>query len=305
MNERYKRFPPVQGHLRIPASSRRAALAGLSMYTPCKPLGVCIHRAAWAIVWLFGPRALPGHKQSWFPPLEQALWSELVARWRKALGPFDTAAIYQRLQVHRSGVMLLLIQRGRPIAFVKLMMGDSSALSIEAHTLTAVSKFRPRSFFVPEPLLLEEVSGLHYLSTAPLPPRPHRVPRHPPLRLIVEEIEAALADVARSPEIPAHWRPMHGDFTPWNLRQLFDDSLVLIDWEEAGWGPPGADEVLYRAAAAALRREPASSSDAYEAIAFWEARVRDRLTRGERDQRLARSLLKSLRGMRASRKVVS
>jgi aminoglycoside phosphotransferase (APT) family kinase protein len=38
---------------------------------------------------------------------------------------------------------------------------------------------------------------------------------------------------------------MHGDLTPWNLRQRTDGTLFLIDWEDAGWAPPGADEVYY------------------------------------------------------------
>jgi aminoglycoside phosphotransferase (APT) family kinase protein len=38
---------------------------------------------------------------------------------------------------------------------------------------------------------------------------------------------------------------MHGDFVPWNLREDSLGQLWLLDWEDAGWGPPLADFVRY------------------------------------------------------------
>jgi aminoglycoside phosphotransferase (APT) family kinase protein len=38
---------------------------------------------------------------------------------------------------------------------------------------------------------------------------------------------------------------MHGDYVPWNLREDDRGQLWLLDWEDAGWGPPGADLVRY------------------------------------------------------------
>jgi aminoglycoside phosphotransferase (APT) family kinase protein len=38
---------------------------------------------------------------------------------------------------------------------------------------------------------------------------------------------------------------MHGDFVPWNLREDSLRQLWLLDWEDAGWGPPLADFVRY------------------------------------------------------------
>jgi hypothetical protein len=82
---------------------------------------------------------------------------------------------------------------------------------------------------------------------------------------------------------------MHGDFTPWNLRQLRGGALVLVDWENAGWAPPGADEVFYRATWAALRHRLPGGCDAHESIQFWRDRV---LAQPEnvRDHRLAQAL---------------
>ena len=68
--------------------------------------------------------------------------------------------------------------------------------------------------------------------------------------LAVEEL------LPRSDDIPAHWRTMHGDFVPWNLREDAGGRLWLLDWEDAGWGPPLADFVRYAVAYHALGSLP-------------------------------------------------
>ena len=78
MDGRYKDFPPGWGHLRIPTSSRRAALAALAMHSPCKRRGVYFQRAAWIVSSLLGPKALLGREAPWNPPMEEGLWAELT-----------------------------------------------------------------------------------------------------------------------------------------------------------------------------------------------------------------------------------
>ena len=82
---------------------------------------------------------------------------------------------------------------------------------------------------------------------------------------------------------------MHGDFAPWNLRQLRGGSLVLVDWENAGWAPPRADEVFYRATRAALGHRLVQRCDTQEAVQFWRERVPAQ-PENVRDQRLAQAL---------------
>ena len=66
------------------------------------------------------------------------------------------------------------------------------------------------------------------------------------IRSVSEEVSLALQPLLpRADGIPSHWRPMHGDFVPWNLREDSLGQLWLIDWEDAGWGPPLADFVRY------------------------------------------------------------
>ena len=124
--ERYKEFPPGWGQLRVPTSSRSAALAGLAMYAACRPRGVWALRAVRMAVWALGPKALPGRARPWRPPLEDELWSALLTRWREDLGQFDEMAVYERTQPHRPGFALLLMQSGRPIAFLRLRKGGAS-----------------------------------------------------------------------------------------------------------------------------------------------------------------------------------
>ena len=287
--KRYKDFPPGWGHIKVPLSSRRAALAGLALYTPCRPGGLGAQRLAMACVGILGPRALPGRSFRW-TPLSEMEWGELSDQWRRDLGAFDDVAGYTRLQASRTGLALLLLRKGSPIAFVKLRQGDSVNLSNETLALEAVWSYRPKAFQVPEPLRSGSAVGWHYLATAPLPPGPHRPPRRAPLPAILEEVAAALAGLPQRRETPDHWRPMHGDFAPWNLRQLRGGSLALVDWEAAGWAPPGADAVFYAASWAALGHQLVDRCDTAEAVQFWRERVRAQHPENARDYQLARAL---------------
>jgi hypothetical protein len=82
-------------------------------------------------------------------------------------------------------------------------------------------------------------------------PRFHRTPRWDPVALVAVAQEASQLldkELTRPEGIPAHWRPMHGDFVPWNLREDRAGVLWLIDWENAGWAPPWADVMRYAVA---------------------------------------------------------
>jgi glycosyltransferase involved in cell wall biosynthesis/thiamine kinase-like enzyme len=66
------------------------------------------------------------------------------------------------------------------------------------------------------------------------------------IRRVAEDVSFALEGLFPKPaRTPKHWRPIHGDFVPWNLREDSQGQLWLLDWEDAGWGPPLADLVRY------------------------------------------------------------
>jgi glycosyltransferase involved in cell wall biosynthesis len=92
-------------------------------------------------------------------------------------------------------------------------------------------------------------------------------PFHRPADWDPERIRQVAADASRAlacslekcPEIPGHWQPMHGDLVPWNLREDALGRLWLLDWEDAGWGPPFADLVRFIVAYNSLSwRSPAT-----------------------------------------------
>ena len=89
----------------------------------------------------------------------------------------------------------------------------------------------------------------------PLPPfhRPARWNAER-MRRVAEDVALALEGVLAPVQgIPPHWRPIHGDYVPWNLREDDSGQLWLLDWEDARWGPPLADLVRYVVAYHSLR----------------------------------------------------
>ena len=292
----HKRFPPRWDHLLVPTSSRRAALAGLSLYTACRPGPLLVLRLVRVTVGLAGPRILPGPSVSWVPPLLPDVWADLLVRWRLEIGHFDDVAIYRPRQLSRTGFATLLLEQGKPMAFVKVRVGQGANLENERRALEHIVRRRADRFHVGDPRSWGEIGPASYLALAPLPPFLHQPPPGTEIEAILEDVQAGLAELPRLPGTPAHWVPMHGDFTPWNLRR-FRKCLYLIDWEDAGWGPPGADEVLYRATSLALRREARGLGDAAEARAFWAEQINKRLERAEQTGDADRAMLERLAGI--------
>jgi hypothetical protein len=227
----------------------------------------------------------------------EEVWQELIDRWRRDLGPFEDFAVCERPQIRRSGFALLLLSSGRPRAFVKVRQNGAAALGKESSATRQVWEARPHSFSVPEPLGLGRIADWDYFAMAPVLEANHRAPRNPPLSTVVSEIDDALASLPRNPAIPGQWRPMHGDLTPWNLRELPDGRLILFDWEDAAWGPPQADMVLYRCTDAAVRNRYRGVPDAGEAARYWLSVIAEREDGTARDRRLDRSLRRALLSM--------
>lgn len=282
MDAHWKRFPPERGGLLLPLDhGPAAAAAALDAWAGCRPGAAMARRAATACVRLLGPGRLPGPAEAWTPPLAADEWDELLETLRHEAARFDALAVLERRQPERAGLALLLLQRGRPAAFVKLRPRPARGLAREAEVLDRLERRATHAFHAPVVLDQGVRGGWEWLALSALP-GPHRAPRAPRLHEVTAEIRSALAGLPRAPGVPAYWTPMHGDLTPWNLREAHGHGLLLYDWERAGWGPPGADEVLYRAAEAGLyggRRIGEArwlSARWPEAAAFWAARLRHR-----------------------------
>jgi len=272
----FVRVPPRRRNIQVPVPSRRAALAGLALYAPCRLRTLVAHHAGWALVGVLGPRVLPSSRGPWQPPMAADCWETICDGWRSELGDFDAVAVYERPQASRSGVSALLLTNGHPLAFVKLRQ-ESSRLQLSERVLSALAIAPSRHFHSPAPLAAGSALDWEWLALSPMPLYPHRPAHAPPMARIVEDLQDRLAPVLDGQGVPPHWRPMHGDLTPWNLRRVGPWALWLLDWEEVGWGPPGADEVYYAATASVLlgSRPRAQPEDA-EAIRFWRSRVGSR-----------------------------
>jgi len=272
VTDQYKTFPPKWRHIKIPTTSKKAAKAGLALYAPCRPRGILLQKAAWLSVAAFGPWVLPGRSVPFHPP-DQEAWLGLVKQWNHQLGPIDGWAIIERRQASRSGLAALLLRKDTPVAFVRVIPGFDPARDLEVESLRLMGETRPSAFWVPRIIGSGSVGNWGFVALTPLAPAIHKPPKDPPLRAIISEIQVGLAALFRPDGIPSSWQPMHGDFTPWNLRQTADGSLALLDWETTGWGPPEADLTLYRASEAALGwRSDVSDGDA-SAASFWRSRL--------------------------------
>lgn len=275
MNE-YKSFPPGWENIKVPTSSRAAMLAGMGTYAPCLPKGIWGQRAMWALVSVAGPRALPGRAVGWEPPLPAAAWEEFEASLRQAAGRYDAHTVYERRR-GREGLLMLLLRSGHPIGFVKARHESPEEIDRERRALEALEATPPSSFHTPRVVGGGELGGWQYVVTTAMPAGMHRMVKGVPPAAMHDEIAAALLALPKPESTPNHWMPYHGDFTPWNLRRFRNGKPWLIDWEEAGWAPPGADAAFYRASAYAIGR--AVDDDPFEhdeAAAFWFERMQHR-----------------------------
>ncbi|MCP2336851.1 phosphotransferase [Actinomadura rupiterrae] len=276
----------------MPVSSRRGALAGVSLLTKSKPVAVAAQWAMYGAVAVAGPRVLPGQRLSWDAPGDPELWRDVA----DGVGGFDGVAVYERPQASREGVAAVLLRAGRPAGFLKVRP-DAGELDREERALRAFAHGCSAAFRVPMVLGRGEAGGRHWMVIEAMPARPARPVRRPDLEGVVEAVQDALAPALPPvPEATEHWRPMHGDLTAWNLRVCGRGLPWLIDWEDAAWAPPHADLVYYRATASAALGAPLGTlpPDADEAAAFWAKRVEQR-SGGDHDAALNQRLLDILR----------
>jgi len=192
----------------------------------------------------------------------------------------DGAAIYERPQAQRTGFGVLLLRHDRPVAFVKVLSGGGcSATTWRA--LQALADRPVRSCNVPRPLARGSFDGWSWMATSAIPELPHRPAHGPPIRRITSDISDRLRPTMDRTGVPDHWEPMHGDLAPWNLRRVGPRSLWLLDWDDVGWGPPGADAVYFEATSSVVRRRPPVPGSApEETLRFWVERVERRLQAG-------------------------
>jgi hypothetical protein len=286
------RAPIGQGRLLLPSGSRRDAAAGLALLAPNRRAALLAAGAYLAALKVLGPRragrAVHGEVQE-MGVVDAGLVALLVDR----LGPLSGLAMIDPRQSHRPRAALLAVRHGVPVAFVKV-----NAL--------------------PEELERERLA-LDHLAAAPVSCRIPRVLDAGRWGEVSWMATSAMTSGWTTPvtELPVGWRTgqefgslvellgprpapeavaLHGDLTPWNLRRCAGDTW-LLDWEDACWGPSGADEAYFHATATAVCGAPLRSTSS-ELAAFWQERIRQRPASGA-EVRFRERLLDVLRRMAA------
>jgi hypothetical protein len=287
-------YPPFQGNLLVPLSSRAALRAGISMWAACRPMARAARSLTYHSVGLFGtfPYRLISPVEL-TPPVEPALWDQLSKLWMGWFGRFDEVALYRPRQERRTGFAALLLERGKEIGFVKWRAHwdfDAEAKLIEVAA-------GAQSFTTPPLVGMSTEPGWSTIGTGPIPRGLHsaRLPGSP--TLIADEVSDLLDPFIAGDPDHEHWKPMHGDMGPWNLRHLDRFGAILFDWELARRGPPGADVAFHTAASRAMRiRTETDLSELDEAASFWLEEIPIRFASTANDQRLAESMLSQLSG---------
>ncbi len=267
---RYVRFPPRWHNVLVPVAPSAATTVGMSLYTASRTVPVLLQQGLWLGARLTGARLLPGHRETWTPPVPDEVWDQLVRQWRAVVGrPIDGIAIYERLQSQRAA-LTLMVCAGAASALVRVRP-DPAEFAHELSVSRAAATTAPDGFRVPAAVGSGVVDGHHWVAFEALATRPHR-PRYrvpdPTFDAISRLVESV---VARPDGTPGHWRGAHGDLVPWNLR-VARGATWLIDWEEAGWEPPGLDRLYLRATVASMRPGPVRRLAV--APAWEEARLR-------------------------------
>ncbi len=277
-DERYLRFPPHQRNILLPVRPRRALARGMSLYTACKPVPLAAQYTLWGAAKV-GARWLPDHLgTSWAPPMPAAEMIELRASWASGLGwrP-DALAIYERIQPGRTS-LTTLVMNGHHAALVRSRRSKSSLRQEQAISVAA-ERMGLTCFRVPRIVAEGMAAGWNWIAYEPISRAPHRPVKRLRGETTQEIRELVESAVPRPADTPDSWRGAHRDLTPWNLRRGAH-RVWLIDWEDAGWAPHGADDVYFRAVVQSISRGPATPlvlpEEHREAAAYWAGIVKSR-----------------------------
>jgi hypothetical protein len=216
--------------------------------------------------------AVPGRSRRWLPPVDPGgliSWLQL-AEDRLGARIADWAVQLPSDQRRRRFGLLLFDESGAALAFAKFVVGAAPRASLAAQQ--ALTDRPPRLCWVPALLLSGTVGEWHYTLTSVMPQGPHSpavLDPHGRAELVAEYQTIIAETVIPTSQLLV---PVHGDFGPWNVRRLGDGQVAIIDWEEAGWGPQGIDELWHSIHTNILRhRAPSKVAEAVAAeMAHWD-----------------------------------
>jgi glycosyltransferase involved in cell wall biosynthesis len=241
-------FP--RGRPQVFANTPGAVSKGISVYAFGKLVPPAAQVAAAAQMTIPGLRSLVAERHDRPDPVcGWKTWDGIVERVESIAHRVPAEWLYFRSQWDKQRSSALAFDHfGTPLFLV--VVEPRSRATVHPNSSA-------RSFRVPACLdSFNFGDGWHVRVIEPLP-KYHQAAGWNPARIreVVEDIPKSLEGLLLRPEhTPAHWVLVHGDFVPWNLRENGDGHLWLVDWEDAGWGPPLADAVRYLVAHLSLRR---------------------------------------------------
>lgn len=265
------------------------------MYTASKPLASAAAHLMWLGFRLGAARLMPGRGQLWDPGLPPETLIGLDRQWRAVAGDVEAVCVYRRPQPTRSGLTLIVCGRHRGM-LVRLRR-DRTTLQRELDVAVAAERLRPTSIRVPQLLQEATYAGWYWAGYELISTGPHRPARSLPPEALAEISALVSSVVPRPVSAPEHWTACHGDLTPWNLRRTGRSPVPwLLDWETAGWAPPGFDAVYFEASAAAVTtprsaRRRAPTAGYAEAATHAAAAIR---ARPDDDPQLTERMLRTL-----------
>jgi hypothetical protein len=271
-------FPPADSGVLLPCHDKECAALGITMYTASRPAVLLAQRATFHIARVFGLRAL------WPRPAELVIdeWEELTRSWGRTLGPVRSIAMYQRKDP-RAGMTMLVNRPDLPPVLIKCRRQGDRGIALEQGMLAAMQDKDVPGIAVPRPVGAGVThGGLSWAAQEFVFSRPHRpVFALEPAQCdaLGSAIKEIVADLGLQRPAREGMAAAHGDLAPWNLRRDHRGQVWLMDWEDVGFAPYGADAGYLSLTAAALRGtkpEPLSSPVA----TFWTEAIERRISNG-------------------------
>jgi hypothetical protein len=217
--------------------------------------------------------------------------AHLVALLADRLGPLSGLAMIDPRQSHRPRAAMLAMRHGVPVAFVKVN-ARTEELEREQLALEQLAT-APVSCRIPRVLDAGRCGGVAWMATSAMTSGWTTPVTELPVGWRTGQEFGPLVGLLGPPP-SADVVALHGDLTPWNLRRCAGDTW-LLDWEDACWGPPGADEAYFHATAAAVCGAPMRATTPALAT-FWQERIMQRPASGA-ELRFRELLLDVLRRM--------
>ena len=232
-----------KGRVLIPDSGRIAD--GLWMHSACHPLLVAGSNLSGQLAKV-SVRLVPSTAYRGASLPHPHLW-EAVLSHLGAQGSIDAVIIMKPADARRSRLLVMgLGPDRRAVGFAKLTRNPPNPLATRILETLALKR---RSFLFPRIRETLNLGDWWLTIEEPVPQEPHW-----PAALSAGRRHDTLAEIQELLQNETDTTKLaHGDFGPWNVREMARSGLAILDWEDACWAPEAVDE-LWHAVTSRLAR---------------------------------------------------